>query len=260
MLRQRFRAFTLIELLVVIAIIAVLIALLLPAVQQAREAARRSQCKNNIKQIGLALHNYHDVFKLFPPGEVSCQAPCIGYNSGTGHNWSACILPYLDQAPLFNLLNASGAGFTGGGTGIAAHDAATKIQLPAYICPSSPLAHINGYGWSASSYIGTIASIDYVGIMGSSPDGTTRGTLGALNLNSKNGVQNMTDGASNVMLVGEYGGLAKGQATSPSERLARRSLMAGSIRPPGMVSGITQAPALMRSNFLPSKPCGLRPI
>ena len=209
---QRIRAFTLIELLVVIAIIAVLIALLLPAVQQAREAARRSQCKNNLKQIGLALHNYHDVFRVFPPGEVSCAAPCIGYtNPGTGHNWSACILPYIDQAPVFNTLNASGAGFTGGGTGIAAHDAATKLQLPAYICPSSPLAHINGYGWSNTSYIGTIASIDYVGIMGSSSNGTNRGTFGVFSLNTKNGVQDMTDGSSNVMLIGEYSGLAKGQ-------------------------------------------------
>src|SRR5436190_7695238 len=92
-LRKR-RAFTLIELLVVIAIIAVLIALLLPAVQQAREAARRSQCKNNLKQFGLAMHNYHDTYKVFPSA-----------SGGNGFSPHARILPYMDQAPLYNTLN-----------------------------------------------------------------------------------------------------------------------------------------------------------
>jgi prepilin-type N-terminal cleavage/methylation domain-containing protein/prepilin-type processing-associated H-X9-DG protein len=96
---RRRQAFTLIELLVVIAIIAVLIALLLPAVQQAREAARRSQCKNNLKQYGLALHNYHDVFNIFAIGGdgVWDTNDCLG--------WHARILPYVDQAPLYNQIN-----------------------------------------------------------------------------------------------------------------------------------------------------------
>jgi len=88
------KGFTLIELLVVIAIIAILIALLLPAVQQAREAARRTQCKNNMKQIGLALHNYHDVFLSFPIGNM------LNYRG----NWRISILPYMEQAPLYNSL------------------------------------------------------------------------------------------------------------------------------------------------------------
>ena len=98
---RRVRGFTLIELLVVIAIIAVLIALLLPAVQQAREAARRSQCKNNMKQIGLALHNYHDTFGCLPIGGSAITGQLYGTN------WAVSILPYLDQAPLYNLYNFS---------------------------------------------------------------------------------------------------------------------------------------------------------
>ena len=103
---RKHRGFTLIELLVVIAIIAILIALLLPAVQQAREAARRTQCKNNLKQIGLALHNYHDVNRAFPPGWVP-QLSSTGAVSNTRRSswaWSVFILPYIDQAPLFNQL------------------------------------------------------------------------------------------------------------------------------------------------------------
>src|SRR6478609_4657468 len=96
---SRRRAFTLIELLVVIAIIAILIALLLPAVQQAREAARRTQCKNNLKQLGLGLHNYLDTFSVLPP--------MCAIGSGTGGKWSvwARIMPYLEQASIYNLAN-----------------------------------------------------------------------------------------------------------------------------------------------------------
>ncbi|WP_437222301.1 DUF1559 domain-containing protein [Planctomicrobium sp. SH661] len=91
--------FTLIELLVVIAIIAVLVSLLLPAVQQAREAARRSQCKNNLKQIGLALHNYHDVHNIFPPTMNTVVAGNAGYS---GPNTTVFLLPFVDQAALYN--------------------------------------------------------------------------------------------------------------------------------------------------------------
>src|SRR6187397_1757547 len=105
---RRSAGFTLIELLVVIAIIAVLIALLLTAVQQAREAARRSQCKNNLKQIGLALHNYHDVANGLPQGWIGVNAmgqPFV--DGGNGWGWAARILPQMDQAPLYNTLNFS---------------------------------------------------------------------------------------------------------------------------------------------------------
>ncbi len=152
-------AFTLIELLVVIAIIAVLIALLLPAVQQAREAARRTQCKNNLKQLGLANHNYHDVFLQFPPTiyGTSQPAPCDTYSKGSKGSYMVRLLPYLDQAPMFNSLNFSLCG-AGGGGGVfdtvpnfeAQADSSgilyRKRSIPAFICPSDPSPVLDGGG------------------------------------------------------------------------------------------------------------------
>src|SRR5690349_12758105 len=105
---RRKSGFTLIELLVVIAIIAVLIALLLPAVQQAREAARRSQCKNNLKQLGLALHNYHELANMFPPGEINNgETSCQTWMVGNGLTWRVMLLPQLDYGPMYNNINFS---------------------------------------------------------------------------------------------------------------------------------------------------------
>src|SRR5213082_1726533 len=107
-LRGRPRAYTLVELLVVLAAVAVLIGLLLPAVQKVREAASRMRCQNNLKQIGLALHNYHDVYKVFPPGFVS--TPGVGFRDpqtgdwGPGWGWLAILLPYVEQGNLYNSL------------------------------------------------------------------------------------------------------------------------------------------------------------
>ncbi|MGC1273881.1 MAG: DUF1559 domain-containing protein [Planctomycetaceae bacterium] len=123
--RSRRVGFTLIELLVVIAIIAVLIALLLPAVQQAREAARRVQCKNNLKQIGLALHNYNDTYTTFPPlGFFRTDVP--------SDSWSphARILPYLEQANLQDLIDWN--------LTYAGQPNVTKARVPGYLCPSDP--------------------------------------------------------------------------------------------------------------------------
>ena len=126
------RAFTLIELLVVIAIIAILIALLLPAVQQAREAARRSQCKNNFKQVGLALHNYHESHSLFPPGSLIADSACGFRIQARGWAWSVYILPYLDQATVYNQYT-----FTDFYYNTTVTDwAAGANQIAVYLCPS----------------------------------------------------------------------------------------------------------------------------
>lgn len=137
------RGFTLIELLVVIAIIAVLIALLLPAVQQAREAARRSQCKNNLKQIGIALHNYHDSLLVLPYGASlgydTTLAGQPGFTPRMGFNWRVFILPYIDQAPLYAQLSATSP------TNLAAVSALPQQSqvLSVYICPSEASPSVN---------------------------------------------------------------------------------------------------------------------
>jgi prepilin-type N-terminal cleavage/methylation domain-containing protein/prepilin-type processing-associated H-X9-DG protein len=137
---RKYRGFTLIELLVVIAIISVLVSLLLPAVQQAREAARRAQCKNNLKQIGLALHNYESARGLFPPSCVnnpyaSGSIDGISYPDNlmvgtTGFGWGAMLLPELDQAPLYDQFNFNTACWA------IANQAPAATPVPAFLCPS----------------------------------------------------------------------------------------------------------------------------
>jgi len=156
MLRQPSRrAFTLIELLVVIAIIAVLIALLLPAVQQAREAARRTQCKNNLKQFGLALHNYHDTHNRFPSAVFWTDADKDGLaDDNVGHwSWGTMVLPFLEQGNLFNRLRP------GTVTPLQAHMAnpgILKTTLPVFACPSDD-------GGSLGPLCDTARDLDFLG-------------------------------------------------------------------------------------------------
>ena len=216
MKRLRNRAFTLIELLVVIAIIAVLIALLLPAVQQAREAARRSQCKNNMKQIGLALHNYHDTHRTMPPGATSCL--CIAYQTTgiVGHALYADILPYMDQGTIYNQLNWKIPGYAYYSPSLDLnHENAVKTVIPTFICPSSTTPTLWVYGASAQAAMFTQTLTHYVGIAGSANAASLNGRTntasgGTFYKNSRRGIRDMTDGTSNVMMMGEYSGLAKG--------------------------------------------------
>jgi prepilin-type N-terminal cleavage/methylation domain-containing protein len=188
---SRFRqAFTLIELLVVIAIIAVLVALLLPAVQQAREAARRSQCKNNLKQLGLACHNYHDVFNTFPLNWYNGQNTQQGdpynptYPNGSWP-WTVMAFPYIDQSPLYNILSTYfgavssgqppniGMGFQGSVNGLPSPLSLAKTPISVFVCPSNQEGLVRNHqiiepdngGWNAP-YSMPAGGIDYVGNLG----------------------------------------------------------------------------------------------
>jgi prepilin-type N-terminal cleavage/methylation domain-containing protein/prepilin-type processing-associated H-X9-DG protein len=203
--------FTLIELLVVIAIIAVLIALLLPAVQQAREAARRAQCKNNLKQIGLALHNYHDTFRLFPMGFIDT----IGGNAANldgGWSWMAMILPQLEQGPLFQSIDFGRHPY--GTASTPQNIAAVGTPLPVFSCPSDTKPQTTGNNAGNANGTAAIAVTSYMGCIGAfdgSPCETPAGqpvlvprrNNGLLIVNHCHDFGKITDGTSNVIAVGE---------------------------------------------------------
>jgi len=172
---HRRRGFTLIELLVVIAIIAVLVAILLPAVQQARESARRSQCQNNLKQFGIALHSYHETHGTFPPGTVNGPA------STNWWGWNAFVLPYLDQATTYNALQPDGATMPA-----ATSNPLFQKTYNVYRCPSDPGNDINGYfgNYSTSNYVANSAQFGG---------------------NTRTRIRDVLDGTSNVIMVAERG-------------------------------------------------------
>ncbi|QDT29124.1 Type II secretion system protein G precursor [Gimesia panareensis] len=188
MLLTKKRGFTLIELLVVIAIIAILIALLLPAVQQAREAARRSTCKNNLKQIGLALHNYHDNFKMFPPGDIRDFYSGLNSWSTSQITWMGRILPFIDQAPLYNKINFERAPGTGG-----SNASVRKTKLPVYRCPSDSSRQPNG-GYAPTNYLAC---------RGTEGNSGRDDTESMFSINSRMRIRDVDDGTSNTMMVSE---------------------------------------------------------
>ncbi len=208
------RGFTLIELLVVIAIIAVLIALLLPAVQSAREAARRAQCSNNLKQIGLAMHNYHTSVGLFPLGGVY-TGYSFNYNVGWG-SWSpqALMLSYLEQAPLYNAANFSWVVCCSPGFNI--NSTVTESLLSAFVCPSDGLSPVKASGtWGSAASLScwqwTGTTNNYLASMGTTTKYGGNGNPGpgfdCSGVFSQGGpsygVQNITDGTSNTIAFGE---------------------------------------------------------
>ncbi|MDG2389574.1 MAG: DUF1559 domain-containing protein [Planctomycetaceae bacterium] len=220
--------FTLIELLVVIAIIAVLVALLLPAVQQVREAARRTQCKNNLKQIALSAHNFHDVYRRFPPGflganpnDKSLTLTTGGDHSGIGH--LAYLLPFLEQSALYkqipsDFLKVDRIGGTQWNANPAANQAG-RAKLSMFLCPSTSHYIASRYNTRANYYLGpygvgmemrTVTSklfglTNYVGVTGywaDTPGYESR--KGIFYNRSKTRFSEITDGTSQVLMFGEY--------------------------------------------------------
>jgi len=198
------RGFTLIELLVVIAIIAILIALLLPAVQQAREAARRTQCKNNMKQLGLALHNYESAHSTFPPSRLD---PNVDIEDNAGNDsayqsWTTMILPYIDQGNLSNAIDYNRAW-----SALANRDA-VGTPLQSMICPSTPGGNREDRVWVVGAAAGDYGSINevkkkvYTDVLGLADPGDT-GRAGVLSKGQNNKIRDIIDGTSNSIMIAE---------------------------------------------------------
>jgi prepilin-type N-terminal cleavage/methylation domain-containing protein/prepilin-type processing-associated H-X9-DG protein len=226
-MRRKTRGFTLIELLVVIAIIAVLIALLLPAVQMAREAARRTQCQNNLKQIGLAMHNYHSTHTVFPPAIISGEWLGSGgqhLNAPDNHvanfypdmSWPAMILPYMDQGSLYNSINMDGAAarawqWWGPGTHVLGdqNNTAGLTELEAFLCPSDPNDGRRDGG----------AGINYAGNAGSGTNWFGWNGAFALSSIGRYSVGDFADGTANTAFVSEQ---VKGDSSNRFDKFGKK--------------------------------------
>jgi prepilin-type N-terminal cleavage/methylation domain-containing protein/prepilin-type processing-associated H-X9-DG protein len=219
-IRRKKRGFTLIELLVVIAIIAVLVSLLLPAVQQAREAARRTECRNNLKQIGLALHNYHSAVQCYPPGYVDLNNnPNLtpDNDQGPGWGWATFLLPYMDQANIYNQIKFNQ------NVGVGSNVQVCQTTIQAFQCPSDgDQRAFHVYDITLSAPIATVAHSNYVACngwqecfngaggnpqAGKGTDGLA-GTFGQAGVgmfwrNSKMTAAKVLDGLSNTIAAGE---------------------------------------------------------
>ena len=204
------RAFTLVELLVVIAIIGVLVALLLPAVQSAREAARRMQCSNNVKQIMLSMHHFHDAYLVLPPGAVrgaTVTAPHARFNIPVNikHGWAPFILPFMEQKPLADKYRMD-LDWTDAG-----NQAVVETHLKTFVCPSTPeQKRLDTPKASASDY-GILNGVDAGGLnpLGLIDPGTNAASQGVMKVNELLRFAEITDGTSNTFWLDECAGRPK---------------------------------------------------
>jgi prepilin-type N-terminal cleavage/methylation domain-containing protein len=211
--RSRSPAFTLVELLVVIAIIGVLVALLLPAIQAAREAARRAQCLSHLKQLGVALHTYHDIYKSLP---IGAQYPVAR------KNWRVAMFPYTEQGALYDQLTEESF-LTPYTAAPGINVLLQKLRLPNWNCPSSPCPKVGASGSEQAWGGGDPQLVDYVGISGAYPD-PTWGTNRTSSSNYDGGqysasgtlipfaavkMADILDGTANTLIVGENSSFTK---------------------------------------------------
>ena len=178
---KRHRAFTLIELLIVIAIIAILIALLLPAIQAAREQARRTQCTNNLLQLGLALGNYASTHTVLPPGVVNATGPIANLPNGYHHGWTVQILPYLGQNNIYNRINIGESVYAN------SNQTVRGVHVSTFVCPSDGRPGLISYAGCHHDVEAAIAADNH----------------GVLYLNSRVRFDDITDGSAQTILLGE---------------------------------------------------------
>jgi prepilin-type N-terminal cleavage/methylation domain-containing protein len=211
------RGFTLIELLVVIAIIAVLIALLLPAVQQAREAARRTACQNNIVQLNIAIHNYEMAYRVLPPGSVNLEGPIKTEWAGGYHmSWAVQLLPYYDERNAFLKVDFTRSVYDEANTEVRRH------EMPIFLCPSDPNSGSNN----------DLPGSNYVGIHHHTESPIALDNTGVLFLNSSVRYDQIIDGSSNTLFLGE-----KRLSNSEGQNVSDLGWMSGTasmLRNPGM--------------------------
>lgn len=241
---KKLRGFTLVELLVVIAIIGILVGLLLPAVQAAREAARRMQCQNNLKQIGLALHNYESTYQKFPAGGYGTHL-----NLDTGFSWIISILPYCEQSNIYNQLNfvGPGVGWVGPRNSVGWQNGMVinNVTVPFLICPSGTAPQFNTFSGPGI----TVMRPQYVGISGAADgngflnapgrvkgcctqSGTATGVIssgGILTPVRNRRLGECTDGTTNTIIVGEISSLGRDLVGTPLALNGFLGFQAGSL-------------------------------